>query len=118
MEGGGLITPYRGIRFQRGGGLGSLFVRLARALIPAVGKTVRVGSRILKSRAGKRALKEIAQTSADVLADVGGGEKPKKAIKRRLGQGIARYAEPHLRKYAQSGGGRGKKYIRRRRRKI
>ena len=68
---GGAIVGFRGQRFQRGAGLGSVFSGLFRSLFPilkTVGKTV-----------GKQALRTGAQVASDVLA----GEHIKDSLENR-----------------------------------
>lgn len=70
-------SGFVGSPYQRGGGLGSLFRTLFRAIIPmakSAGRTV-----------GKQALKTGAQVATDILA----GENVKQAVKRRGRQATA-----------------------------
>ena len=103
---GGYLAPYRGVRFQRGGGLGSLFVRMARTLGPVIARSARVGARLAKtavrSKVGKRLIKEGVRSTKDILRDIGSGKEPKQAVKRRLKEGatraIAKTSKPLLKK--------------------
>ena len=86
---GGAIVGFRGARFQRGAGLGSIFSGLFRTLFPilkTVGKTV-----------GKQALTTGAQVASDVLA----GQEIKQALENRgkeAGKNLLQKGIRHLQK--------------------
>ena len=92
---GGAIVGFRGQRYQRGAGLGSIFSGLFRSLFPilkTVGKTV-----------GKQALRTGAQVASDVLA----GEEIKQALENRgkeAGKNLLQKGIRHLDKVQQGKG--------------
>jgi len=85
-----------GMPYQRGGGLGSIFRGIFRALLP-----------IAKS-AGKSIGRQALATGAQIAADVAGGEGIKAATKRRGREGLSNALETAHRKL-QDGSGVGKR---------
>ena len=68
---GGVIPPYVGTRYQRGGGLGSLLGSLGRVAIP------------LLKKAGSGVAKQALHTGVRLAGDILAGKNVKKAVKKR-----------------------------------
>jgi len=85
-----------GMPYQRGGGLGSIFRGIFRALLP-----------IAKS-AGKNIGRQALATGAQIAADVAGGEGIKAAAKRRGREGVSNILKKAHNKL-QTGSGIGKR---------
>lgn len=67
------ITPYRGARWQRGYGLGSIFRSVLRTAVP-----------LLKSRVGQSVMKAGIGLAGDAIK----GRNMKEALRNRFAQGI------------------------------
>ena len=84
------IPIYRGRRYQRGHGLGSLFRSIARIAVPVLKRTAVPALK----RLGKSALKNIGRealtSGRDLASDVISGRPIKEAVKARGKEGIDR----------------------------
>ena len=79
LQSGGSLPAYSGVAYQRGGGLGSFFRGLFRAIWPSVKKVGIV--------AGKEALRAGSEATRDAVTD---GVEFKTALKRRGKQALGR----------------------------
>lgn len=83
-----MIIPHRGLRFQRGRGIGSLFSGLFRTLKPLAIMGLKAGKNFLSSTAGqqiKETVKDVGKSmlknvAADILEGKNVGESAKEQI--------------------------------------
>lgn len=95
-QGGSGVPVFVGSRGQRGHGLGSLLSGLFRSAMPLLRRGL--------ATFGKHALK----TGMEIVNDVSEGRAVKESAKRRVGEGIKRFASSHFGSN-QSGSGKRRK---------
>ena len=98
-QAGGSLPVFQGSRSQRGHGFGSVLSGLFRSAVPML------------KRIGKQAL----TTGAYIASDMLGGKKFDEAAKTRVRQGINSFLEPNLDVSEQTGSGRRRRVVKRKR---
>jgi hypothetical protein len=103
-QSGNGVPVYSGSRGQRGHGLGSMLSGLFRSAVPLIRRGL--------AKFGRHALK----TGLEIANDVADGQSVKDAAKRRVGEGIKRFASQSFNS-TQSGSGKRRRTTRKATRK-